>query len=106
MDARTAKALEDSIKHWEQNVAAEKLEDTKIGPENCALCGLFNMPHAASQGTSCVGCPVMDRTGQNFCKGSPYDQVELADDARDFNAFRAAAQRELDFLKSLREPQP
>lgn len=37
MDNRTIAALEASISHWEDNLAAKTIAQIKIGPENCAL---------------------------------------------------------------------
>ena len=88
--------------HWQENVAAERPEDVRMGPDNCALCSLFFED-------DCEGCPVMRRTGRFGCRDSPYDLADEAfdmwietrhDDARD--EFRKHAQAEVDFLISLR----
>lgn len=97
MDERTAQALEESIKHWEENVErAERNEGLLLGPDDCALCGLFWKK-------DCVGCPVSERTGKLSCDGSPYYDVSTAMT----NVARVSAcLDELNFLKSLREEQP
>lgn len=108
MDKRTADALEASIKHWEENVAAETRYGTSTGPSECALCRLF------WEKTKCDGCPVFARTGHVDCDSSPYVEADSA--RRAWNAarpeseaamkarWRTAAKAELDFLISLREP--
>jgi hypothetical protein len=102
MDKRTANALEASIAHWERNVAIETPKGISLGSAACALCTEFR--------PSCDGCPVKDETGEKDCIGSPYEAAadlfcswkEYPGGAGRFAAWRAAAQRELDFLKSLR----
>lgn len=111
MDKRTREALEASIKHWQENVAAEEYLRASLRAEDCALCIKFNS-HATDENsegekTDCIGCPVMERTGIRYCEGSPYGRASraLANwrlHAENREAFRAAAQRELDFLISLR----
>ncbi len=102
MDDRTEKALEKSIEHWiEDNVKAEKPEDAKTGPDDCALCDLF------SARDGCEGCLVFKKTGMHFCDGSPYGAADKASrkweegkgTREDFNN---ASQDMVDFLISLR----
>jgi hypothetical protein len=97
----TRAALEASIKHWEENVAAETAYDVKIGPNECALCRMYWEQH------NCGECPVAAATGEPECDLTPFVDAWRAwgcwresDDMRD--AWRQAAQAELDFLKSLR----
>jgi hypothetical protein len=106
MDKRTADALEASIVHWEENLAAEQPTRVSIGPRACALCRLF------WEWLDCRGCPVSARTGRTQCYATPYDDVITAlrvweflpDDAAAKAAWRTAARAQLDFLISLREP--
>lgn len=100
MDEKTREALEASIKHWEENVAAVTADDVRLGPDYCALCQLFHED-------DCIGCPISLKTRDDFCGGTPYNKVSnLLYDWRDEDCsrddFRAAAQAELDFLISLR----
>lgn len=78
-------ALENSIKKWEGIVAGIHHDN---GWRDCPLCQLFQVK------ADCQGCPVMQETGEPFCRGTPY---------RDYSAYPSseAAQRELDFLRSL-----
>jgi len=95
-------ALEKSIAHWERNAAAQTIENIKLGTDHCALCHAY-------LNNDCQGCPVNARTGQMYCVGSPYNAATMASERLEDNptpetweAYRRAAQAELDFLKSLR----
>lgn len=57
-----AEALEASIAHWKQNMEAP--EKASISSTACSLCRLF--------ANSCLGCPVMVRTGHAYCSRTPY----------------------------------
>lgn len=100
MDAETLEALRGSIRKWEGIVAGTE-ED--LGHDNCALCQLF---YKFDDPSTCVGCPVMAATGERYCEGTPYHDYRPGEEDRDGNvmsatALKAAAQAELDFLKSL-----
>ena len=103
MDAQTLEALKASIRHWRDNVAAEKSDNVRIEAEACALCDRF------FRWDSCTGCPVSRKTGISRCRQTPYGAASNAlefwddhpDDTAARNAWRAAAQAELDFLISL-----
>jgi hypothetical protein len=94
MDSRTLEALKGSIAKWRAIVAGTGEES---GIYDCPLCALFH-PRRAPEPTPpapCAGCPVMERTGQAYCAGSPYDRWDEGDDDA------AVAKEELDFLCSL-----
>lgn len=102
MDPETVNALNGSIKKWER-VLSEGTDGTNW--MDCPLCLLF-------WEKNCNGCPVRDRTGRPICQGSPFEQYADARDAVDGDGVDemdigeepsviAAAQAELDFLKSL-----
>lgn len=123
MDKRTSDALEQSIAHWEENVAAETLDEISLDGKDCALCQMF---FDGVEVDSCSDCPVQIRTGSSYCAWTPYisacnardeweDSIDRnrdwdgnvtsakeIDDARE--AWRTAARAEHEFLKSLREP--
>ena len=99
-------ALEESIRHWEENARAETVKDVKISSDDCALCLLFR-----SKEQDCAGCPVSAFSGKPFCLNTPYINAyytnrqwedEPKSDKRKKN-FHAAAQKEVEFLKSLRK---
>lgn len=104
MDAKTLEALKGSIAKWEKIVAGNGGDE---GEDNCPLCKVF----LVGQKTICIGCPVFASTGAHGCLGSPYENwVTLnceydSDDGdpwfADTPELIAAAQAELDFLKSL-----
>lgn len=97
MDAKTLKALKGSIKKWEAIVAGTGID---AGSINCPLCGLFYH-------NDCLGCPVSEKTQQELCMGSPYDEYSNLwnGECTTDEELRDAAKKELDFLKSLR-PSP
>lgn len=109
MDEVTLAALKESIAHWEQNLAAEYPDNVTIGASNCALCGVFLT-------SNCAGCPVNAVTNGNNCLGKPSSYIGAVSafyswrDAVEYKkpnraekdaAWRAAAQAEIDFLRSL-----
>jgi hypothetical protein len=103
MDPATLEALKGSIRHWEENLAAETPDDAHTGPSHCLLCRRFHM------NPNCEGCPVSQYTGQNNCHGTPYVMADrrhrfwnsMPDSDEYKERWREAAQAELDFLKSL-----
>ena len=104
MDSKTLKALKASIAKWERNAEATKTSDVVLGVSDCPLCNLF---WKLDRDESCVGCPIFSQ-GHFRCGGTPYDEAELCHsqwdddgDAESRDAFQAAAQAEVDFLKSL-----
>lgn len=104
-------ALEKSIQHWEDNVAAKTPNEASTGWINCALCKEF-----LHQANCCLGCPVRQKTGLSGCKGSPYHEFNLEEAFAIWMSFpndtglrtiwRKRARAELKFLKSLRVPVP
>ncbi len=105
MDADVLTALRASIKKWEGIVAGTEVDR---GVFNCALCEMFTLAN-----DTCDGCPVNDATDNNGCIRSPYDQWDRVNpwpiahpDYRRATTYkhRAAAQAEVDFLKSLLPP--
>jgi len=95
---KTSRALEQAIRKWEAIVAGSGRD---LGPENCALCQLFYYKN-------CVGCPVYQSTGLRYCAGSPYEEwsyygYRSATDGGDIVPYELA-KKELEFLKSLRNP--
>ena len=116
MDAETAEALEESIEHWDENARRTVFDANCIFSEAYALCNRFC---DREDYKDCDGCPVSLRTGQPECRGSPwYDvrkalsewerAIDLANEAAitaAAEAFRAKARVQLEFLKSLRDPE-
>lgn len=95
MTEQAAIALEESIAHWERNVAGQRV---RFGADECALCSLFN------DNGDCPGCPVSARTGIGMCVRTPYKEACDAHYKNNARKFQQLAEAELDFLKSLRDP--
>ena len=97
MDAKTLAALKGSIETWERRA---KGEDIGAGIKNCPLCLIFHSFCRMDGVKRCSGCPVKERTGKSYCKGTPYQVfMDIAYD--DIKAEMAAAKIEVEFLKSL-----
>jgi hypothetical protein len=106
-------ALLDSIKHWQENFAAQTPDQAELGPGACALCDAFRNDTVDTE--NCTNCPVKEKTGYDLCDGSPYHEAWLAweqwsennttaspEEAEQLKtAWQAAAQKEIDFLISL-----
>lgn len=98
MDEQTCIALEGAIKKWEDIVAGTGIDR---GGSNCPLCVIFLED-------ACKDCPVRVKTGHPQCRTTPWIQWVSATMGMDFprrvtnERQRAAAQAELDFLRSLR----
>ena len=102
MDPKTLTALKASITKWEQNLKARSPYEVEISPVSCSLCTLFHQD-------DCEGCPVSEKTGQSRCFSTPFRAADLAltdweevdKNSALRDAWRKAAQAEVDFLKSL-----
>ena len=103
MDERTRAALEASIQHWRENLAAETPEEADTSYPSCALCGEFRRL------SGCDGCPVKTHSGRDFCGGTPYREAycalmnwRLTKSSIDRDDFRVWAKAEVELLESLR----
>lgn len=72
------------------------------GPEDCPLCQLYWR-------NDCVRCPVYRHTGQCYCCGTPYDDLETCLSAADtpeecYRDYHDAYEDELKFLQGLQHP--
>ena len=96
MNEQTLKALKGSIKKWERIVAGTGVDK---GIDNCPLCKIFWSDE------QCGPCPVKEKTGENFCRNSPYKDWAFEAPGTGTKAEtekqKAAALAELKFLKSL-----
>ena len=86
MNPETLQALHESIAIWNNRVALGRIEEPV---QFCPLCDVV--------GYTCKGCPVMKKTGEDRCHGSPF-WSELRD--TDYVQY---ARNELEFLQSLLE---
>ena len=114
MTPQALTALKESIAHWERVASGTMFNTESVGANNCALCREFNwfdLPAGKSYDDRCVGCPVCDKTGKRFCKGTPYDVFQTKQEtlvlSSSFKSWLATpeardlAAKELAFLKSL-----
>ena len=69
-------------------------EELEAGKDNCALCEVYK---------SCCLCPVSNQTYKEGCVGTPYDEFRLARRVGDLKTMRVVAERELEFLISLKK---
>ena len=124
MDNATKDALESSIVVWEKKRDATDPNEIGLGPWTCPLCTLFNTASHITPVNRCMGCPVFERTGKKFCENTPYANMAMAlasvrnahakletpsnalscSMAREvaWNEWRARANKQVQFLKSLR----
>lgn len=99
MDERTLTALRGSIKKWDDIVAGTGRDESS---DNCPLCVEFN-----TDTSLCDECPVAIATGEYLCQGTPYMKWARLFHCRPLPWVakepqqKAAAQAELDFLRSL-----
>lgn len=100
MDSLVSKALEDSISNWEKR--AEGKYNGPSGRLGCPLCQLFNPVYLNNSENNCRGCPVKEKTGKQFCHGTPYIQWTQAKQDKNEEEMKQHAAEEVTFLKSLR----
>lgn len=101
--SKAMEALEGSIKKWEGIVEGTGIDD---GAENCPLCQMFGK-------ISCEECPVMKKTGEDECRKTPHQDWRIHQSREHYGlpskincpTCKKLAQKELDFLISLREPE-
>lgn len=109
MNQQTLDAIDASITHWEEVANTTHPSKVFIGGNDCPLCVLF-FQWDKPDDYACQGCPIKEATEQPNCYGSPYYEVAKAlikwrsdpTNPQLAEAFRAAAQEELEFLKSLK----
>jgi len=108
MDAETLEALKGSIRKWEAIVAGTGADR---GGSNCPLCQMFATNLDLDEDDLCIGCPVRAKTDLPECRDTPYFAFSRTASHYDDGSKRAetpvavaAAQAELDFLRSLLPP--
>lgn len=95
-------SLNNAIAKWERIVAGTGVD---VGKLNCGLCNEY---------LSCQHCPVNQNTGKKHCQGTPYQAWARHHTSHHFAQPGAAltikcptcqelAERELEYLKSLRK---
>ena len=98
MTKQNITAVKASIKHWERMRDNKPQNGEMPTDEYCPLCLLYF-------DEECEGCPIMSKTDDGRCRGTPYrdayDAWQDNDGTFSSPAFKTAAQKEIDFLKSL-----
>lgn len=105
MSPEALEPLKLSIEHWRRLATGSRKKDEGVSVTQCALCAKFNTP-VSKYTEKCKGCPVMQFTGKQFCRDTPFEHAEsLSEDGEreylDSEVFQDAAQKELEFLESL-----
>ena len=121
MNGMTLYALKQSIKKWEKTAkltSAKKIAETVLDNRSCPLCEMFNQ-YGLNYGNRlrCDGCPVYEKTGEQFCDDTPFVKVhQVHQDLQDayyhdikpikhmashIKKFKEAAQKEANYLKKL-----
>lgn len=100
--------LELSIEKWRDIIDGTGKD---LSDQNCALCEKNSFPHKSN----CDGCPVKEKTGENWCLGTPYIEYTNQMDNLEYKSLTAAlkktikkealkaAKAEVAFLESLRK---
>lgn len=97
MNAKSKKALKDSIAHWRRMATGKERKNEAPSAQCCALCAAY---------PDCEGCPVATLTGDGDCEGTPYFVAYVAwkewqRTGAGEAAFREAATVQLNFLRAL-----
>ncbi len=108
MNAKTLKATKGSVRKWERLARGEGLDRANA---NCPLCKLFYGDPISPSPGDCAGCPVMEKTGKQYCVDTPYaswiDRVSTSRYGRFYgkkaetDREKRLARKERDFLRSL-----
>lgn len=106
MKIETLNALRDSIEHWTDLTNPNTdLHIIRPNSDQCALCRRFDTDECIA--TDGERCPVYKKTGVKLCRDTPYHDAlyefkrVVNGETTDKSLFIAAAQVELEFLKSL-----
>ncbi len=99
----TKRQWDSVINHWTRLSTGKTRGDESIGTDDCAFCGRYYK-------LRCDGCPISAKTGMSECMDTPYDDILLEYERRNFSTeffdtalFRRLAKKELEFLKKLRK---
>lgn len=98
--ASALKALDASIAHWNRLATNTATIGERPSAHHCALCQKFNKSDGA-----CKGCPVVHKTGQPYCRSTPYTDARIEYDwaGESSESFLAAALVMHDWLVALKK---
>lgn len=93
--------LKQAIAKWETILEKLKLKYTieNFGRKSCACCTIY---HA----DDCIGCPIMKKSGLQWCKGTPFDNLSGIFEIAPTYTNIYTATKEVEFLKSLNVKTP
>ena len=99
MNPETKQALKESIEHWKRLASGNRKPGEGMEAGDCALCKMFLRRVA----DPCSGCPVRESSGHIGCRNTPFDNACAIETklGMDSSEFKAVAEKELEFLKSL-----
>ena len=102
LDAKTKRALSDSIAHWGRLSTGQRKPREAPNAKDCALCQIYETP-IHDEKDKCKGCPVERLTGDQYCVGTPYHSAALAHVNAGLNSdeFRNAALVQWNFLRAI-----
>lgn len=115
MDEEQRAALKESVEHWERLASGQCQEGENPFGSWCACCKLGEKRSALLVDPDdeddfppgkhyCWGCPIFETTGRSECGGTPWEDAAKEWHSHGNTAeFRAAAEKELAFLRSLLE---
>ncbi len=96
----TKREWDSVINHWTRLANGKQRKGEGIGCDDCAFCRRYFCGE-------CCGCPIYEKTGEKRCVDTPYTYVEAIyyehPIGMDKPEFRAAAKKELEWLKKLRK---
>ena len=113
MNAKTIKAINQSIEKWKRNLLLAELKTKETinlietSADDCDLCKLFHI-------NFCEECPVYKKTQRRFCSETPHQDVvkiltrildENHQTEEQYNKLIKAIKKEIAFLESLLEQQ-
>lgn len=120
--ATDARALRESIAHWERMRDDPLGCEDKTGATQCALCKLYLFEPGGDffrrpSEKQCEGCPIRKATGLQWCNGTPYEEAAEAfwkmralvedgycdPDELDTRPFAEKAQAMIEFMEGLLE---
>lgn len=67
------------VVHWlhvYETYAMEESVSKMVGPTGCRFCHEYH-PFLKHRQKNCSGCPIKERTGRNYCEGTPYKDINF-----------------------------
>lgn len=111
---KNEKLLKKCLDHWYENLMMLQLnflsdhefldENISIKGRDCAFCNAYHQVHTPNGKIGCVGCPIMEKTGNGACCDTPYGDVSDAFALKvSYEDMFKAITDEINFLESLKD---